>query len=636
MSLSLAEATETTLAVPALAPEDEVFESLYRSYFPRLVRVLRRRTGNAALAEDLAQETLLRAYLNIDGIDVTRPLWPWLKTISTRLVIDHARCNGREELCEPQAEGIPDDLERVEDDLIHQAIAKLTGNQKVAISLRYLDDWKPADAATFLGINRIAFEQLLRRARRRLRAEYARLSEKAPAIILLPYRKTRRLLTRFAHHPREAGSSAGPAGAVGVDAAAQLASGVLALLTAAAGVASSLPVGGPRAALASTSRAADVAAGPQESGKARSAEPKDAGTGFGSPAMFPRGAGDGGNQAAEIAKKITDPNDDVKQPEDARITSIAFGPGSGPDQTVYAAGRTLCGARCPSVLFVSEDGGSTWTRLDAEGFEGDILIVPRNHDGQTIFAMGPTGLQVSRDAGRSFTMAALTGATFAVGSAAISPAFHQGDPTVLIGAQTLLRYRDNTTTVEPYPAPLTGPLNPVYSPAYPADPRIFVGGVKIQPQTNEAIATIYTCNGSVCTQVELPGARFAPHIRLSNNFIGKGIALAFDNKHLFLSRDAATSFTDLHAPVGTGTIWDAAYSQGGLLFLATTTTPVGKEGRLLVSKDEGASWEPAVSSLFESGAAAIATSAGRVIVALGDRGLACSTDDGATWGARCS
>lgn len=634
MNLSVVETADAIRLVESSEPDKTAFERLYRSFHPRLVRLLRRRTGDPALAEDLAQETLLRAYIHLESFDPARPQWPWLKTIATRLAIDHARCNGREILRESESHGHADDLNHEEDGVLRVAMENLTRSQRIALSLRYLDDWKSSEAAIFLGINRVAFEQLLVRARRRLRAEYVRLSEKALGIILLPYRKMRRLLSRFAHHVRETVSTLGPTGGIGVDAAAQLTSSVLAVITAAAVVGSSLPTMSEEFAREAPARStSDRALSP---GRGGPAGPGGSGAGEAADASGGAASSNSETDPETIAKKLTNPTDGVREPEDAPITSIAFGPGSGNDQTIYAAGRVPCASPCDRVLFRSSDGGASWSRLEARGFLGDSLIIPSGGDGRTIFAMGPAGLQVSRDAGAHFELAAVVGAPFTVGSAAVSPAFFQGDPSVLIGAQTLTRYRDDTRTVEPYLAVMTGPLNPVYSPGYPADPRIFVGGVRVHPESNEALAVIHTCIDAVCKELTLEGAYFTPKVRLADNFSQTELVLAFTATKLFLSRDGAQSFATVPIPTGAATVQDVAYTNTGVLFAATTTTPIGMGGGLLQSYDGGASWESSNTTLFDKGTAVIATDSNRFLVALADKGLACSSDGGVTWARRCS
>lgn len=172
------------LQAPVAAPltADRDFDVLYREHFDRLRRFCLGLTGQESLAEDIAQETLLRAYIRMAQFDLSRPMWPWLKRVATRLVIDNARAASREVLDGNHPEGVSRDNAEVaaERQLLDAALGALPARQRMAVALRYVDDWKPAEVAELLGLNKGAVEQLLHRARRRLCSEYRRLSGEAP------------------------------------------------------------------------------------------------------------------------------------------------------------------------------------------------------------------------------------------------------------------------------------------------------------------------------------------------------------------------------------------------------------------------------------------------------------------------
>src|SRR5437588_2195316 len=90
MAVELAEALHVTPARDRLAR----FESLYGRYHAPLVSTCTSITGNRAAAEDLAQETLLRAYQHLDWLDVPRA-WPCLKTGAPRRATTNAGKLGR-------------------------------------------------------------------------------------------------------------------------------------------------------------------------------------------------------------------------------------------------------------------------------------------------------------------------------------------------------------------------------------------------------------------------------------------------------------------------------------------------------------------------------------------------------------
>ena len=109
---------------PGRGPEEELMRALYRDHAgPLMAYVLRLVAGDRYLAEDVVQETLLRAWRNASHLDPTgRGLRPWLVTVARRVVIDAHR--GR--LARPVEDGDAD-LEQVPaDDELDRALRLMT------------------------------------------------------------------------------------------------------------------------------------------------------------------------------------------------------------------------------------------------------------------------------------------------------------------------------------------------------------------------------------------------------------------------------------------------------------------------------------------------------------------------------
>ena len=72
---------------------DAVITLLYQQYrAPLLTFVLRQTGGDRQQAEDIVQETMVRAWLESARLDLTGPsLMPWLTAVARRLVIDEHR-----------------------------------------------------------------------------------------------------------------------------------------------------------------------------------------------------------------------------------------------------------------------------------------------------------------------------------------------------------------------------------------------------------------------------------------------------------------------------------------------------------------------------------------------------------------
>src|SRR5712664_4813998 len=82
------------LANPGQAVSDDlIVTELYRQYHRSLLSfVLRLTAGDRQQAEDVVQETMVRAWRQAGKLDLTEPsLMPWLVTVARRIVIDDKR-----------------------------------------------------------------------------------------------------------------------------------------------------------------------------------------------------------------------------------------------------------------------------------------------------------------------------------------------------------------------------------------------------------------------------------------------------------------------------------------------------------------------------------------------------------------
>jgi RNA polymerase sigma-70 factor (ECF subfamily) len=186
------------LESPSRAEALALAADLHRTYHRRLVRLCVRHLGDPALAEDIAQDTILRAIRFLPTYDVDRPIWPWLATIATRLCTDAAlRRQWEESVPEVPDESDPrheadSAVERLH---VSLALAELPQRQREALQLRYLDDCDRVTAARLLGVTANAFDQLLWRARVRLHERLKVTQAGASGIVLtVPLRWLRRKL----------------------------------------------------------------------------------------------------------------------------------------------------------------------------------------------------------------------------------------------------------------------------------------------------------------------------------------------------------------------------------------------------------------------------------------------------------
>ena len=157
-------------------------ERLFREHWPRAFRAAQLVTGDAAAAEDIAQEAFLAAIRNLDRFDRRRPFAPWLHRIVVNRAIDWTRMRKyrREVRFEPAAiEAGPGEGGDGADlaaaglsDGLTAALADLSAEHRAVVVLRYLLEYTPAEIAKALDLPRGTVNSRLRRALDRLAGAY--------------------------------------------------------------------------------------------------------------------------------------------------------------------------------------------------------------------------------------------------------------------------------------------------------------------------------------------------------------------------------------------------------------------------------------------------------------------------------
>ena len=79
---------ERALVARTLAGDDDAFAALIRTHQAIVYNIAYRLVGQRETAQDLAQETFLRAFKALDTFDLKRPFGPWLYRIATNLSIN--------------------------------------------------------------------------------------------------------------------------------------------------------------------------------------------------------------------------------------------------------------------------------------------------------------------------------------------------------------------------------------------------------------------------------------------------------------------------------------------------------------------------------------------------------------------
>ncbi len=127
------------------------FETILEAHHAEIYRYLRRVTARAAEADDLSQETFLRAYRAYRGLPSDANVRAWLFTIATNLARNHFRSEGRRSRALAAASvsrSVLDDGAGPEGEtlfnearvLVEAAVERLPVRQRLAFILRKIHD----------------------------------------------------------------------------------------------------------------------------------------------------------------------------------------------------------------------------------------------------------------------------------------------------------------------------------------------------------------------------------------------------------------------------------------------------------------------------------------------------------------
>jgi RNA polymerase sigma factor (sigma-70 family) len=164
------------------ARDRQAWEELYAEYQPRLRAFAYRLAGNVHDADDLVQETFVRAVPRLDRLDPeTAEIAPYLFTTLRNLFLKQVERGKRQqpvaEVPEPVLPApIEDDPQRSlllagQQEEVRVANARLQPRQRLVLALRELEERSYAEIGDLVGMKENAVAQLIFRARESLRTE---------------------------------------------------------------------------------------------------------------------------------------------------------------------------------------------------------------------------------------------------------------------------------------------------------------------------------------------------------------------------------------------------------------------------------------------------------------------------------
>jgi RNA polymerase sigma-70 factor (ECF subfamily) len=178
------EVTDAAAVALARAGDCDAFRLLVERHSRKLYRLAYRMTGNQDDAEDIVQETFLRAYRNLNGFDEKALFTSWLYRIASNYALDVLRL--RKTRAAASLSGAAEDAdsewlasthpgpERIAfsgqvQQRISEAMEQLTPHERAAFTLRHFEGHTIEEIGSFLKLGTNATKQVVFRAVQKMR-----------------------------------------------------------------------------------------------------------------------------------------------------------------------------------------------------------------------------------------------------------------------------------------------------------------------------------------------------------------------------------------------------------------------------------------------------------------------------------
>jgi len=174
---------------PAASDPDAVIRSLYAEHWAPLVNYVNRLVADRHQAEDIVQETMVRAWRNADVLSPERgSIWGWLATVARNIAVDRIRARRVRpaEVSDAAAPGggiAPDHAEGVVSSVfVAGVLARLGPEHRAVLHEVYFANRTCVEAARVLGIPVGTVKSRLHHALRRVKVELDRQRSPKPEV----------------------------------------------------------------------------------------------------------------------------------------------------------------------------------------------------------------------------------------------------------------------------------------------------------------------------------------------------------------------------------------------------------------------------------------------------------------------
>jgi RNA polymerase sigma-70 factor (ECF subfamily) len=194
----LTAASEALLVISARNGEQSAYTELCRRHREQVLRTVLRITRNPDDAEDVLQDSWMRAFTHIGTFDGRSAFSTWVTRIAINSALGMIRKSGRhkevslDDPADPHRPGLTEMLEPSRDPeerclegerlkLVRQAIRRLPSKLRSAVEIRQSQDGPVSDLAILAGVSLPTMKSRLMRARRKLRESLSNVLKGIPA-----------------------------------------------------------------------------------------------------------------------------------------------------------------------------------------------------------------------------------------------------------------------------------------------------------------------------------------------------------------------------------------------------------------------------------------------------------------------
>ena len=161
--------SDADLVLAVRADSREAREVLVNRHLPSVYAVAFRIAGQSCDAEDISQDSFVRAFEKLEQYDLGRSFRNWLLKIATNLAIDHVRSRKRLRVVDLEPEQAFGWREREDSGPeVQRLLGRLDEGQRAAIALFHFEELSYDQVAEAMGVPINTVRTLLHRGRRRL------------------------------------------------------------------------------------------------------------------------------------------------------------------------------------------------------------------------------------------------------------------------------------------------------------------------------------------------------------------------------------------------------------------------------------------------------------------------------------